>query len=68
MDFKSQQRVANMLYRDHENRKYLFWAINSVVMQVCFYTMDSTQFSNILGNQLAGFGSENVLPASATYA
>jgi hypothetical protein len=33
MDFKSQQRVANLLYKDFENRKYLFWTINSLIMQ-----------------------------------
>ncbi|KAI6183216.1 hypothetical protein M3Y97_00465100 [Aphelenchoides bicaudatus] len=33
MDFKNQQRVANMLYKDYENWKYLFWVINNIVMQ-----------------------------------
>lgn len=37
MDFKNQQRVANMLYKDYENPKYLFWSINSVILQVCFW-------------------------------
>ena len=33
-DFKSQQRVANMLYKDYEQTKYLLWGSASVIMQV----------------------------------
>ncbi|KAI6192435.1 hypothetical protein M3Y99_01938100 [Aphelenchoides fujianensis] len=32
-DFKNQQKIANMLFRDFKQNKYLIWAATSVVMQ-----------------------------------
>lgn len=34
MDFKNQQRVANLLYKEYENLKYMLWTISSLIMQV----------------------------------